>query len=67
MISLSRPRSQNWVELTNDQFDEVEIREVSYFGVVPMDSGTPAALHRIPACDERTWWRFVPSVIADHP
>jgi hypothetical protein len=35
------------VELTNnqfDQFDEVEIREVSYFGAVPMnfESGRPA-------------------------
>jgi len=26
------------VELTNDQFDEVEIREVSCFGAVPMKS-----------------------------
>jgi hypothetical protein len=31
----SRPCSKNLIELTNNQFDEVEIREVSYFGAVP--------------------------------
>jgi hypothetical protein len=31
------------VELANDQFDEIKIREVSCFGAVPMNSaGRPA-------------------------
>jgi hypothetical protein len=34
--------------LTADQFDEVEIREVSCFGAVPMKSGIPAAEHTPP-------------------
>jgi hypothetical protein len=41
------PVLQTWL-LTADQFDEVEIREVSCIGAVPMKSGIPAAEHTPP-------------------
>jgi hypothetical protein len=51
------------VELTNNPFDDVEIRE---FGAVAMKTGCrpPNTLPRT-ATAKRTWWSFVPSVIAD--
>jgi hypothetical protein len=54
-----RPRSTNLV-LTADQFDEVEIREVSCFGAVPMKSGIPAAEHTLlrSATAKRISWSF---------
>jgi hypothetical protein len=54
--------------LTNDQFDEVGIREVSCFGAVPMKSGPrpPHTLLEEQPLSARQW-SFVPSVIADQP
>jgi len=55
--------------LTNDQFDEVEITEVSCFGAVPMKSGIPAAEHTPPKRNRQSAFHgaFVPSVIAEQP
>jgi hypothetical protein len=68
LVPMLRPRavsasSKNFVELTNDPFDDVEIRE---FGAVTMKTGCrpPNTLRRA-ATAKRTWWSFVPSVIAD--
>src|SRR5262245_37049744 len=53
------PVLQSWL-LTADQFDEVEIREVSCFGAVPMKSGIPAAEHTLlrSATAKRISWSF---------
>jgi hypothetical protein len=61
------------VELTNDQFDEVEIRKVSFFWRGVDEIGMPAVLlgvntgpaHTSASSTKNTWWTFVPTVIED--